>query len=63
MEHTERVYASWEADRRLTVVETLLQEHLKQCDRRGVILCRLAYMAVSVNLTVLGVLLKIVLKL
>lgn len=61
VEHTGA--ASYEADRRLTVVETLLGEHLKQCDRRGVILSRLAWLALSVNLTVLGTLLKVVLKL
>lgn len=59
----DRVTASYEADRRLTVVETLLGEHLKQCDRRGAALAKLAWLALITNLAVLGTLLKMVLHL
>lgn len=54
--------ASWEADHRLTVVETMLGEHLKTCDRRGAILAKLAWLGLTVNLAVLGALAKFVLS-
>ena len=53
-----RFMASVEADRRLTTVEVLLAEHVKQCDRRAIIAQKLLWVAVSTNLGVLGALVK-----
>lgn len=53
---------SWEADRRLTIVETLLGQHLKSCEQRGATLAKLAWIALGTNLAILGVLLRFVLQ-
>ena len=58
-----RLLASIEADRRLTIVEVLLGEHVKQCDRRANMAQKLLWIGVSTNIAVLGTLLKLVLKL
>ena len=63
MPEEQRHSASTESDRRLTTVEVLLAEHVKQCDRRADIAQKLMWVAVSSNLAVLGVLLKIILHL
>lgn len=55
--------ASFEADRRLTAVEVLLGEHLKQCQKQTAMLAKLAWLGLTANLVILGTLLKIVLHL
>lgn len=58
-----RIMASIEADRRLTIVEVLLAEHVKQCDRRANMAQKLLWIGVGSNMAVLGTLLKMVLHL
>lgn len=50
--------ASIEADRRLTVVETILHLHVEQCDKRAMMAQKLMWVAVASNLAVLGTLLS-----
>ena len=55
--------ASIEADRRLTIVETILHLHVEQCDNRAKMAQKLMWVAVSTNMAVLGMLLKAALNL
>ena len=48
---------------RLTKIETVVEMHLQQCERRAAMAQRLAWAALTVNVAVLGVLLKTVLHL
>lgn len=59
----ERVAASFEADRRLTIVETELRLHVRQCDQRAAVAQRLLWFGATINVAVLGALLKLVLHL
>lgn len=54
---------SYEADRRLTIVETLLSSHVRECDRRAAMAQKLLWFGVTTNIAVLGVLLKLALSL
>ena len=58
-----RYIMSMEARERLTIVEVLVAEHIKQCDRRANIAQKLLWIGVASNLAVLGTLLKMVLHL
>lgn len=57
------ILASLEADHRLTAVEVLLGEHLKQCQKQTAMLAKLAWFGLTANMAILGTLLKIVLHL
>jgi hypothetical protein len=63
----ERLEASWEADRRLTVVETKLLMHLEQCDKRWATIAKLlwyvATVATGALLTLAGTVAKLTLHL
>lgn len=58
-----RVQASYEADQRLTIVETELRLHVRQCDQRAAMAQKLLWFGATINVAVLGTLLKLVLKL
>lgn len=59
LEDPRPLWASHEADRRLTVVETELRGHIRQCDQRAMTAQRLLWFVASITTTVFGILVKI----